>query len=144
MAKSIRHTLFYPHPPHILWEYLTQAELIAQWLMPNDFQPIVGHTFQFRTPPMPNFSFDGIIYCQVLELVPLQKLTYSWKGGPAPGEITLDSLVEWTLTAKEQGTELLLEHSGFVNENLTMYTIMERGWLQNMQKVEKLIQPTMP
>jgi uncharacterized protein YndB with AHSA1/START domain len=35
------------HPPEKIWRALTKRELIAEWLMNNDFQPVVGHTFTF-------------------------------------------------------------------------------------------------
>jgi uncharacterized protein YndB with AHSA1/START domain len=63
--------------------------------------------------PLPDYNFDGIVYCKVLEVVPFKKLSYSWKSGPGNGGITIDSLVVWTLDPKEGGTQLLLEHSGF-------------------------------
>ena len=53
MTKSIQHKFFFPHPPEVVWEYLTKAELMEQWLMKNDFQPIVGYDFQFRIKPLP-------------------------------------------------------------------------------------------
>jgi hypothetical protein len=31
-----------PHPPEKIWRALTQAPLIEEWLMKNDFQPVVG------------------------------------------------------------------------------------------------------
>ncbi len=140
MTKSIRHQFFFPHPPEVVWEYLTKAELMAQWLMENDFLPIVGHDFQFRTKPLPQFNFDGTAYCKVLVIVPLKKLSYSWKGGPGDGRITLDSLVEWKLQSKEEGTELFLEHSGFTEvENAAIYPAMDAGWLKNVQKIAALI-----
>ena len=37
-----------PHPPEKIWRALTSAELVGQWLMNNDFQPVVGHRFNFR------------------------------------------------------------------------------------------------
>ena len=41
-----------PHPPGKIWWALTQGPLIEEWLMKNDFQPVVGHRFNFRaTPP---------------------------------------------------------------------------------------------
>jgi len=107
--------------------------------MPNDFQPILGNEFQFRIKPMPAFDFDGIIYCKVLELVPFKKLSYSWKGGPEPGRITLDSVVEWTLIPTSTGTDLVLEHRGFTDENLSMYSIMEPGWHKNMLEIAELL-----
>jgi uncharacterized protein YndB with AHSA1/START domain len=140
MAKSIKHTVFFQHPPEVVWEYLTKAELMALWLMKNDFQPIVGHDFEFRTKPLPQFDFDGIAYCKVLELVPYKRLSYSWKGGPGEGKINLDTVVVWTLVGKEAGTELFLEHTGFSEvENLLIYGGMNQGWLKNMHKIDELI-----
>lgn len=136
MAKSIRQQYFFPHPPEVVWEYLTNAELMALWLMKNDFQPIVGHDFQFRTNPIPSLNIDGIMHCKVLEIVPFKKLSYSWKGGPGEGKITLDTVVVWKLEPKDTGTELFLEHSGFSEtENLAIYNGMTGGWLQNINKM---------
>jgi uncharacterized protein YndB with AHSA1/START domain len=140
MQKNITHNFFFQNPPAIVWEYLTTAELMAQWLMPNDFLPIIGHDFQFRIPPIPSLEIDGIIYCKVLEMVPPKKLTYSWKSGPGGGKITLDSIVTWELKEKEGGTALFLEHSGFgAMENLPLYAAMNNGWAQNIQKIMNLI-----
>jgi uncharacterized protein YndB with AHSA1/START domain len=140
MTKSIRHQFFFQHPPEVVWEYLTKAELMAQWLMENDFEPIVGYDFQFRTRAMPDYHFDGIIYCKVLEVVPFKKLSYSWKSGPGNGKITIDSLVEWTLHPKEEGTQLSLDHSGFTEtQGLSLYPLMDAGWLKNIQKIAELI-----
>jgi uncharacterized protein YndB with AHSA1/START domain len=136
MSKSIHHTLFYPQKPELVWEYLTTPALMAQWLMPTDFEPILGHEFTFRTGPLPKFDFDGIVYCRVLEILPPKKLVYSWKGGPGNGQITMDSVVTWTLTEKDKGTELILEHSGFkVLTNVDIFHGMNAGWLQNMKKI---------
>jgi uncharacterized protein YndB with AHSA1/START domain len=141
MTKTIKHTIFYSHKPEAVWEYLTKPELIAQWLMQNDFKPVVGHEFQFKAGPMPNFNFDGKIFCKVLEVVPNKKLVYSWKGGPGDGTMTLDSKVMWTLNPKDNGTELLLEHSGFATDDamLQIFTVMDAGWRQNIQKITGLL-----
>jgi uncharacterized protein YndB with AHSA1/START domain len=140
MKRSIKHQFFFPHPPKAVWEYLTKAELLEQWLMKNDFQPVVGHEFQFRTNPIPSLNFDGICHCKVLEIVPLKKLSYSWKGGPGKGEITLDTVVVWKLEPKGTGTALFLDHSGFdKEENLSFYTGMTDGWAKNAQKMTNLL-----
>jgi uncharacterized protein YndB with AHSA1/START domain len=142
MINTIKHTFFYSHKPEAVWEYLTKPELMAQWLMPNDFKPLVGHDFQFRSKPMPNFNFDGIFHCKVLELVPNKKLVYTWNGGPNPDKTTLDSKVMWTLIPKDKGTELQLEHSGFATEEamLPIFSAMDKGWLQNIEKIAKFLQ----
>jgi len=144
MSKSIHHTLFFPNPPEMIWEYLTKSELMELWLMKNDFQPVVGHNFQFKTNPLPNLNFDGIVYGKVLEIIPNKKLVYSWKGGPRPGEISMDSIVEWTLTEKNNGTELDLVHSGFKEgfEDVPIFSAMESGWLKNMKEIYQLINKT--
>jgi uncharacterized protein YndB with AHSA1/START domain len=136
VATSIIHKFFFPHPPGAVWEYLTNAELMELWLMKNDFQPIIGYDFQFWTKPMPGLNFNGVVYCKILEIVPFKKLSYSWKGGPGDGMITLDSVVVWKLQPKDKGTELFLEHSGFsIIENVTMYNAMNDGWLKNIHKI---------
>lgn len=138
MKNTITHTILYEHSPEAVWEYLTNSELLAQWLMPNDFQPVVGHDFQFRTRPLPQFDFDGIAHCKVLEIIPFKKLSYTWKGG-TNNKITLDSIVVWTLTPIATGTELHLEHSGFVDNNTAIYAAMDAGWLKNMKEINSLI-----
>jgi len=140
MAASIKHQLFFQHPPEAVWEYLTNAELMELWLMKNDFQPIVGLDFQFRTKPIPGLDFDGIFYCKVLEIIPFKKLSYSWKSGPGDGEITLDSVVVWKLQPTDKGTEILLEHSGFAKkENLNFYNGLNQGWLEKFDKIANLL-----
>jgi uncharacterized protein YndB with AHSA1/START domain len=136
MAASIKHQLFFPHPPAVVWEYLTNAELMKLWLMPNDFEPIEGHEFTFRINPMPAFDFDGIIYCRVLEIDPFKKLSYSWQLGPGDGSINVDSVVHWELRPRDNGTELLLHHGDFIIlKNMGIFEAMNKGWLDNMHKI---------
>jgi uncharacterized protein YndB with AHSA1/START domain len=135
MSNSIQHKFFFQHAPEKVWEYLTSSELMELWLMKNDFQPILGYQFQFKTNPIPSLDLDGIFYCIIMEIIPLKKLVYSWKGGPGNGVVTLDSIVEWTLHAKDNGTELQLHHSGFTEENSKIYAGMFEGWLKNIQKI---------
>jgi uncharacterized protein YndB with AHSA1/START domain len=71
----------------------------------------------------------------VLEIVPLKKLTYSWKGGPDAGITTLDTLVEWTLEPHKNGTQLFLTHSGFKEINYSILMGMTEGWQKNIQKM---------
>lgn len=137
MHKTIRHQFSFPQPLQVVWEYLTVSELLAQWLMPNDFEPIVGHKFRFRSKPIPKFGFDGIVHGEVLEVLECEKLVYSWKGG------SLDSVVVWTLTPTDDGTILTLEHKGFRGlRNLLPYIIMNRGWQKIGKKLFKQLNPS--
>lgn len=140
MVKVIKHQFLFPHPPETVWEYLTRSELMEQWLMKNNFQPIVGADFQFSTNPISSLDFDGIFYCRVLEIVPFEKLSYSWKSGPGKGKITLDSVVVWKLQPTDKGTTLFLEHSGFSKkENLNFYNGLTDGWLEKLHKIAGLL-----
>jgi uncharacterized protein YndB with AHSA1/START domain len=140
MKKTIEQQFFFPHSPEVVWEYLTKAELLQQWLMPNNFKPQLGYEFEFTTKPIPSLDLDGIMYCKVLEIVPFKRLTYTWKAGSGNGDISLDTIVEWTLVVKGNGTELQLKHSGFKEiENLNIYNGMTGGWMQNIQKIANLL-----
>jgi uncharacterized protein YndB with AHSA1/START domain len=140
MIKTIKHTFFFPHPAELVWDYLTKPELLKQWLMPNDIKPVVGHKFEFTSAPKPQMNHDGHNYCEVVEVVPFKKLSYTWKAGPEPGVINLDTLVHWTLTPKDNGTELRLEHSGFNEiENSLIYNGMNEGWTKHVSKILTLV-----
>ena len=135
MQKEIKNEWIYEQSPNEVWEYLTQAELITLWLMPNNFKPILGHEFQFQVKPIPSLDLDGIFHCKVLEIVPLKKLIYSWKGGSGDGIFILDTVIEWTLEKYENGTKLFLIQSGFNEANLSIYMAMTDGWQKQIQKM---------
>lgn len=135
MQKEINHQWIYEQSPNVLWEYLTQADLIALWLMPNNFKLILGHEFQFQTKPIPSLDLDGIFHCKVLEIIPFQKLIYSWKGGSGNGVFSLDTVVEWNIEKYGNGSKLLLKHSGFKAENYSILVGMTDGWQKNIQKM---------
>lgn len=138
MTNDIKHTWHFNHPQQLVWDYLTKPELLSQWLMESDFKALVGHKFMFNTKPKVKVGFDGMIYCEVLKVEPITLLSYSWKGGPGKGKITLDSVVTWTLTQKNDGTELMLEHTGFVGfKNLLSYLIMNKGWEKIKSRLDK-------
>lgn len=97
----------YPHPPERVWRALTDSDELEAWLMVNDFEPRVGHRFQFRDEPKPGWR--GIVDCEVLEVDEPRRLSYSWRGNE-DGDPTI---VTFTLEPSDGGTRLRLEHSGF-------------------------------
>ena len=120
MQKDVSKTWFFQQSPDEVWDYLTKPELIEQWLMKCDFKPVAGHKFQFINKS----KIDA--YCQVLEVVPHKLLSYSWQKGASENAFTVDSVVSWTLTAKNGGTELRLQHNGFTT--LEDYSDHNNGW----------------
>jgi uncharacterized protein YndB with AHSA1/START domain len=119
-----------PYPPEKIWRALTQGSLIREWLMDNDFQPVVGHSFQFRSTPVPNWN--GIIDSQVLVVEPNKKLSYSW------GSLGLESVVTWTLTPTGTGTHLRMEHSGFGSDQDAAYKGANYGWQKFIGNLERV------
>jgi uncharacterized protein YndB with AHSA1/START domain len=123
----------FPHTPETLWKTLTSAELMGRWLMqPTGFAAVAGNRFTFQTTP--GGAWDGVIHCQVLEVVPNRRLVYAWKGGHESNTgygARLDTVVTWSLTPVEAGTRLRLVHSGFVMpKNDTAYQNMSGGWVK--------------
>jgi uncharacterized protein YndB with AHSA1/START domain len=116
--------------PEKVWRALTEPELLAAWLMPNDLRPIVGHRFTFKAQPVP--GWDGVVHCEVLEVELHKRLRYSWCGGSDDLQefgARLDTVVSWTLTATDAGgTRLRLEHSGFTEKNGFAFDGLGKGW----------------
>jgi uncharacterized protein YndB with AHSA1/START domain len=126
---TIRVDQFFPHPPERVWAVLTRPELMARWLMPNDFVPCVGHRFTLHAVPIGPTNFSGLVACEVLELKPLQRLSISWCDANEMN--SFNSTVTWSLQPEGRGTRLLLEHAGFDPDNPTHQLsrrIMNGGW----------------
>lgn len=110
--RTIHVDQFLPHPPEKVWRALTDSDLMARWLMPNDFKLEVGHKFTFRTDPMPAVGFGGIGHSEVLGFEDGKMLRIAWRSAPDdPGN--LDSTVTFTLQPEGSGTRLFVEHDGF-------------------------------
>lgn len=133
---------YFPHPPSKLWRALTTPELMAQWLMPNDFEPVVGHRFTFHSRPIAQTGFSGQIACQVLDLAPQKRLRISW-GDPAHPE-GMATTVTWTLQPEGKGTRLFLEHAGFDLDDPTQQLarkFMNGGWRSHvLRRLSELLQ----
>jgi uncharacterized protein YndB with AHSA1/START domain len=121
MTRSIVMERVVAYPPERVWTALTDSSALADWLMENDFQPVLGHQFTFRTKPAP--GFDGIIRCRVTELDAPARLAYTWGGGGN------DTVVTWTLEPIAEGTRIRLEHSGFLGiRGFFMRLFLSGGW----------------
>ena len=118
-----------PESPSKVWRALTEPALLKTWLMENDIAPELGHQFTFRSKPMGNWN--GIVDCQVLEVIPEARLVYTWKGRSASqdsGDYVLDTIVSWTLEAQSNGGTLLrLVHDGFRPGDFALHALGS-GW----------------
>jgi len=133
-----------PYAPERIWRTLTGSDLLAKWLMPNDFEPVTGCRFTFKTKPMGDW--DGIVHCEVLQCEAPLLLRYSWKGGadsnPDYGS-RLESDVTWTLTPVEGGTFVRMVHDGFVFPgNRFAFDAMSSGWGRILEAIARVTAET--
>jgi uncharacterized protein YndB with AHSA1/START domain len=122
-----------------LWSALTDSSKLARWVanihtgegMDNNFKPVVGHRFQFRTQPTEYWS--GIIEGEVLIVEEPTRLSYTWESGEK-------HTVTWTLQDLGDGkVNLHLEQSGISNEQALNGA--KYGWGKWLVGLEKMLQP---
>jgi len=123
-----------PFPPERLWRALTQPHLIEEWLMKNDFAPVVGHRFNLRG------DWGGVLDCEVLTVEPQRKLSYTWNFAHDDPAYSLQSVVTFTLTPTGSGTRLRMEQSGFRPDQKQAFGGANAGWRQFFGKLEQLLQ----
>jgi uncharacterized protein YndB with AHSA1/START domain len=95
---EVRKTIVFHAPIEKVWKAVSTSEGIAEWFMPNDFEPKVGHEFTIHTP----FEKSP---CKVLEVNPPNGLSFSW--GVFGWEISFE------LKDLDGKTEFTLVHSGW-------------------------------
>jgi len=125
-----------PHPPEKIWRALTEGSLIEEWLMKNDFQPRVGHRFNFRAEPMPHWN--GVTDCEVLTVEPKERLSYSWNASGEEATGGLKTVVSWTLTPTKGGTHVRMEQSGFLPHETANYQGANYGWQRFLGGLERV------
>lgn len=121
-----------PHEPAIVWRALTESALIAEWLMPNDFEAVVGLEFRLQAEPSPHW--DGRVDGRVLQVDPARRLAYTWlaQGG-------LDTVVNWTLEAEGDGTRVQVEQAGFGPDQARSLQGARYGWEQFLGGLERVV-----
>lgn len=115
-----------PHAPEKIWRALTQPHLIEQWLMKNDFEPVVDHAFAFRAD-------WGEVAGTVREIEPNKTLSYTWEA------FGLESVVTWTLIPTSTGTTVRMEQSGFKPDQKQAYNGAKAGWPQHFTALETVV-----
>jgi uncharacterized protein YndB with AHSA1/START domain len=120
------------HPPEKVWRALTQPHLIEEWLMKNDFSPVVGHRFNLR-------GDWGGLDCQVLAVEPNRTLSYTWDHPNDNPAFALKSVVTFTLIPRGTGTIIRMEQSGFRPDQKQAFHGARGGWQQHLANLEKAV-----
>ncbi|HWA79856.1 MAG TPA: SRPBCC domain-containing protein [Acetobacteraceae bacterium] len=121
----------FPFAPEKIWRALTEPHLIEEWLMKNDFKPIVGHRFNLQRTSTPDVTI--VIDCRVRVVEPDKTLSYTWV---ARG---LESVVSWTLIPTRTGTRLRMEQSGFRPDQQQAYRGARGGWRRFIAVLEQVV-----
>lgn len=114
-------------PINKVWEALTHSDTLAQWVMENNFKPIVGYKCQFR-----NEEIGLIVDSEVLVVDKPYKLSYTWVGGP------INTIVTWTLKEEGEITHLHLEQTGFEKEDQA-FNGAKFGWAYKVEELKKVL-----
>jgi uncharacterized protein YndB with AHSA1/START domain len=120
-------------PPEKLWRALTQPHLIEEWLMKNDFKPVVGHSFNLKG------EWGGVLDCEVLAVEPNRTLSYTWNFAHDNAAFNLTSVVTFTLTQTATGTHLRMEQSGFRPDQKQAFGGAKQGWQQFFGNLEQVL-----
>ena len=104
--------------------------------MQNDFEPVVGHKFTFRSAPQG--GWNGVTDCVVLIVEPPTRLAYSWNASGEQAENGLKTIVTWTLTPTEGGAHVRMEQSGFRAEDNAFYQGAGYGWQRMVAALERV------
>jgi uncharacterized protein YndB with AHSA1/START domain len=126
------------HPPEKVWRALTQGPLIEEWLMKNDFQPVVGHKFNLRAEPSPHWN--GVVDCEVLAVEPNRRLSYSWAGTGDEATRGPKTVVTFTLTPTPSGVSLRIEQSGFRPQDDNNLRGANYGWQRFVDGLARVVE----
>ena len=122
-----------PFPAAKLWRALTQPHLMEEWLMKNDFKPVVGHGFKLSG------EWGGVLDCEVLTVEPEKTLSYTWDFAHDDPAYALKSVVTFTLTPTAAGTRLRVEQAGFRPDQKQAFGGAQAGWSQFLGKLEQVL-----
>ena len=95
----------FPLSINTVWKAITEIDQMRQWYFENipSFEPDVGFETQFNVRCE---GRDFLHLWKVTEVVPKQKITYSWKYDSYPG----DSFVTFELFEEDNLTTIRLTH----------------------------------
>lgn len=95
----------YSATPEEIWKAITDPDAMKKWYfdLPG-FKAEVGYKFNFIGGPSPERQYNHL--CEVTEVIPMKKLTYSWNYDGYAG----NSFVTFEMSPELDGTSLKLTH----------------------------------
>jgi activator of HSP90 ATPase len=117
-GTAIHQEIDYNVPPARVYEILLDAKQFSAFTHDTaEIKPLPGALFKL---------FGGRIEGRNVELVPNQRIVQAWR--PAAWPAGVYSIVRFELVARESGTRIVFDHTGFPEENREH---LSEGWKSN-------------
>lgn len=112
-SDRVRFTRHFPAPIERLWAYLTQSDLLSEWLGSGEIALAPGGRVELR-------SGGPVILGTVVACEPPRRLAYTWvpfvPGDPTP--MAAEAIVAFALDSEGEGTQLELTQGPIAAELL--------------------------
>jgi uncharacterized protein YndB with AHSA1/START domain len=117
-------------PRETVWRYFEDPDLLAGWLMRNNFTGALREEFQFFAQR--SDDWDGRVLCRLVEFQRPAKIAFTWDANTIGGE----TLVTIELTEQGDSTRIKLVHANFENASSDVRPLVERhaaGWEDHLR-----------
>jgi uncharacterized protein YndB with AHSA1/START domain len=139
MDREIRKEVIIDAPVDTIFKALTDEKLLMAWFPDIAvLEPKLGGKvkFTFCKESSEKQDRDHHVEGEVLEYVPNEKISYSWKHKDIKGFPS--TIVTWRLEELEKNkTKVQLVHSGFIGSENEMYDEHLKGWSYYLGKLTK-------
>jgi uncharacterized protein YndB with AHSA1/START domain len=123
---NVLYEVRFAHPVERVWNAIADRDALAQWLMPNDFEPRVGHRFHFDAGPP-----RGLVDAEVLELDPPRRIRLRWMIDGVATTVTI------TLRGDGDGTIVHLEHADLPTDPRPKF---DSGWVEKLDDLAMVLE----
>lgn len=124
-----------------IWQYLTDKDKLGEWFHPAEDNLAAGK--EYALIEADNDGVNGkIVWGEVLEFQPPEKLVYTFTIKPLGGAMTT---VTWDLQEVQGGMKLSLTHSGIEEAAgeaaMGLLLALDVGWAKHILKLRGGIMP---
>lgn len=138
-GSTVRVEKLLAHPPARVWKAISRPEYLSEWLMPTaDMAAEPGARFTFFRDLGEHAckGWDGVVHCEMLEVVEGQRLSYRWS---TTGSAAIDTVLTMELVPEAGGTRLVIEQTGFEKTQVQNRNGAAHGWRHMADLLEELL-----
>lgn len=139
-ATKLKLTRTFDATPEDVFDALTEPDELSKWFSPTDDMEVFVDKFEARVGGAYRIEMrakDGDVHTCIGKIREIDRpnrlaYTWSWEGGEMG-----DTLVTWQLRDTKKGTELVLTHDQFPNEEAAERH--NEGWVGCLARLEKAL-----